>query len=337
MRDYYAVLGVTAGATRMEIRRAYQRLARRYSPDVNLWDREAQLLFEEISEAYRVLSDPSARTLYDRRDAGGGGREPGRDARAGRPSGRRGDDVHVPVEIGFQQAVSGITTDLTVDRLSPCQTCGASGVRPGADRAPCGHCAGAGVVWVEGVITRTEACPACDGAGERVADPCPACRGRGVSRQRTAVRVTIPPGMDTGAQLRVPAEGHAGPFGGPRGDLMVITRVQEDPVFARKGDNLHCEVPVTVAEAVLGARIPVSTPHGPVDLVLPPGTQGGQVFRVRGRGMPRLAAEGRGDLYVAVRVEIPRGLDARTQELFRELGRLLPQTAHGAPRQAMRT
>jgi DnaJ-class molecular chaperone len=143
--------------------------------------------------------------------------------------------------------------------------------------------------------------------------------------------------MDTGAQLRIPGEGHAGPFGGPRGDLIVITRVRDDPVFTRKGDNLYCELPLTIVEAVLGARIPVHTLHGDVDLVIPPGSQSGQVFRIRSRGMPRLAAEGRGDLYVTVRVEIPRGLDARTQELFREIGRLLPEVPHGEPRSAERT
>jgi molecular chaperone DnaJ len=139
--------------------------------------------------------------------------------------------------------------------------------------------------------------------------------------------------MDTGAQLRIPGEGHSGPFGGPRGDLIVITRVAEDPTFARKGDNIHCEVPVSLVEAVLGARIPVRTPDGQLDLVVPPGTQSGQVFRVRGRGMPRLAGGGRGDLYVTARVEIPRGLDARAQELVREVGRLLPDaTPHGGAR-----
>jgi DnaJ-class molecular chaperone with C-terminal Zn finger domain len=140
--------------------------------------------------------------------------------------------------------------------------------------------------------------------------------------------------MDTGSQIRVPAEGHAGPFGGPRGDLVVITRVHDDPVFTRKGDNLHAEVPVSIVEALLGARIPVRTLAGEVDLVLPPGTQSGQVLRIRGRGMPRLASEGRGDLYVTVVVEIPRGLDARTQELVRDLGRLLPGLATSERRTA---
>ena len=332
-RDYYAVLGVGVAASSAQIRRAYQRLARRYSPDVNLWDREADGLFEEIRSAYRVLSDPSARTLYDHQAKAGERSPDGVGSR--RASGRRGDDIHAPVELAFHQAAAGLTADLAVDRLSACETCGATGARPGASPARCEHCDGTGAVWeVRGAAGAAE-CPVCRGAGQRVTDPCLGCRGRGVTPARATLRVAIPAGMDTGSQIRVPGEGHAGPFGGPRGDLVVITRVHEDPVFTRKGDNLYAEVRVSIVEAVLGARIPVRTLSGDVDLVLPPGTQGGQVLRIRGRGMPRLASEGRGDLYLTIVVDIPRGLDARTQELFRDLGRLLPAPpAAAAPRTA---
>src|SRR6266446_1587633 len=199
MRDYYAVLEVDADATAVQIRRAYQRLARRYSPDVNFWEREACALFEEIAEAYRILSDPTTRTVYDRQGA--------------RPA--------------------------------------------GSGRAGTG-------------------------------------------------------------------EGHAGPFGGARGDLIVVARVHEDPRYTRKGDNLYCEVPLTLVEAVLGCRVRVRGVDGIVDLVIPPGTQSGQTFRLRGKAVRRLASDGRGDLYVTTRVEIPRDVDTRTQEMFRELGRLLP-------------
>ena len=322
-RDYYAVLGIGTAASAVQVRRAYQRLARRYSPDVNFWDREAHSLFEEISQAYRVLGDPSARTLYDRQ-----GGAAATDARAGgRPPGRRGDHVHVPVELAFDQAANGLTADLTVERLSPCETCGTSGSRPGGLMARWAHCGGAGVVWSGDSAPRTSECPVCAGAGERVTEPCPACRGRGVTPSRAVVRVAIPAGMDTGSQIRIPEEGHAAPFGGPRGDLIVITRVHDDPVFTRKGDNLYAEVPVSVAEAILGARVTVRTLWGEVDLVVPSGTQSGQVLRVRGRGMPRLSGEGRGDLFVAVSVAIPRDLDVRTQEMIRDLDRLLPSPA----------
>jgi molecular chaperone DnaJ len=330
-RDYYAVLGVGIGATPIQIRRAYQRLARRYSPDVNFWDRDTEALFGEIVEAYRVLSDPTSRTVYDRGPA-----YPPESPRAGRsaarPAGRRGEDLHVPVDLSFQQAALGIAADVTVERLSPCRSCRATGCRPGAGAATCDHCAGTGEVWTSHAATHPEACPACGGAGERVSDPCSECRGRGVCAEAATVAVAIPAGVDTGAQLRVPGEGHAGPFGGPRGDLIVVARVHEDPAFSRKGDNLYVELTLTVVEAVLGARVPVLTLEGRGEIVVPPGTQSGQVLRLRGRGLARLSGDGRGDLNVTVRVAIPRGIDERTQEIFRELGRLLPGPPRGEAR-----
>src|SRR5215469_7906642 len=245
-RDYYAVLGIAATAPPREVRRAYQRLARQYSPDVNFWDERARELFEEIAEAFRVLGDPTARQMYDRYGHAASADE-------ALTAGRRGDDVHA--------------------------------VREGR---------------------------------------CSACMGRGVRRVVEPVAVSVPAGVDSGAQIRVAGEGNAGPFGGPRGDLIVSTRVGEHPFFQRKGDGVHCDVPISVWEALLGARIRVPTPSGEAVLVVPPGTAGGQVFRLRGQGLPRLTGESTGDLYVTVRVEVPAGLDARTHELVRELARLMP-------------
>jgi molecular chaperone DnaJ len=323
-RDYYGVLGVATSATSVQIRRAYQRLARQYSPDVNLWEQDAHALFDEIAEAYRVLGDPMARTLYDR------GATPTDSARvsshAPRSGGRRGDDLRVAVELSFQQAVSGFEADVPVERLSTCGSCGATGTARGTIPSPCTVCGGMGTVWGGRGTLETEPCPSCVGSGVSVSDPCPACRGRGVAPCPSAIRVSLPPGIDTGAQFRIPGEGHSGPFGGPRGDLVVMTRVHDDPGFTRRGDNLYCEAQVTIVEAVLGARVSVPGVDGDVSLTVPPGMQGGQVFRARGKGMPRLSSVGRGDLYVTVRVEIPRGLDARAQELFRELARLLPSS-----------
>jgi len=322
MRDYYAVLDVDAGATAVQIRRAYQRLARRYSPDVNFWERDARALFEEIAEAYRILSDPTARSLYDRQDVRPAGRSGPGPVEASR-AGRRGGDVHVAVELSFAQAVAGVEADVPVDRLSPCEACRATGAAPGVQPTTCSHCGGLGTVWSE--HSRTGAtCPACDGLGARVAVACSACRGRGATPGRAVIHVLLPPGMDTGSQLRIPGEGHSGPFAGPRGDLIVVARVHEDPRYTRKGDNLYCEVPLSLVEAVLGGRVKVKGVDGSVDLAIPPGTQSGQTFRLRGKGVRRLTGDGRGDLYVTARVEIPRGLDTRTQEVFRELGRLLP-------------
>jgi len=278
-RDYYAVLGIAATAPPREVRRAYQRLARQYSPDVNFWDERARELFEEIAEAFRVLGDPAARQMYDQYGPAAGADE-------ARAEGRRGDDVHAVVDLSFAAVVRGASVRLDVQRFSACTKCGASG------------------------------------AGRE--GRCSACLGRGVRRVVEPVAVSVPAGVDSGAQVRVAGEGNAGPFGGPRGDLIVSTRVGEHPFFQRKGDSVHCDVPISVWEALLGARIRVPTPSGEAVLVVPPGTTGGQVFRLRGQGLPRLTGESTGDLYVTVRVEVPTGLDARTHELVRELARLMP-------------
>lgn len=277
-RDYYAVLGIAATAGPRDIRRAYQRLARQYSPDVNFWDEEARALFTEIAEAYRVLSDPAARAMYDRFGPRMGG-----DALE---AGRKGEDVHVAVDLSFAEAARGTTLEVDVPRFSPCSGCGAAGIAPGG--------------------------------------PCPRCLGRGVRRAVDLVSVTIPAGVDSGTQIRARGEGDAGPFGGPRGDLIVSTRVQEHAFFKRQGEGVYCEVPISVWEALRGARIQVPTPTGETVLVISPGTTAGQVFRLRGHGLPKLAGEGRGDLYVTIRVEVPGGLDTRTDELVRELERLIP-------------
>jgi molecular chaperone DnaJ len=278
-RDYYAVLGIAATAAPREIRQAYRRLARRYSPDVNFWDEQARSLFDEIAEAYRVLSDPAARGMYDRF---------GQQVVVGAidPS-RRGDDVHVAVDLSFGEAARGAQLTLDVQRFSPCETCGARG-----------HHAGQGV--------------------------CERCAGRGVRRRVEAVPVTIPGGVETGSQVCVPAEGSAAPFGGPRGDLIVSTRVREHPFFKRKGDIVQCEVAISAWEAIRGARVRVPTPAGEAFVVVPPGTTGGQTFRLRGQGLPRMAAEGTGDLLVTIHVVMPTGLDERTDELVRQLERLMP-------------
>lgn len=277
-RDYYAVLGIAATAAPREIRQAYRRLARQYSPDVNFWDSNALALFEEIAEAYRVLSDPHARDMYDRF-----GPALGTEALA---AGRRGDDVHVTIELDFADVARGARLSLSVPRFSPCPDCQATGRREGR--------------------------------------PCAPCQGRGVRRAVEPVVVEVPAGVDSGTQVRVGGEGSAGPFGGGRGDLIVSTRVCEHPFFRRQGDGVHCEIEVGVWEALRGARIRVPTPLGEAVLVVPPGTAPGQVFRLRGQGLPRLADGSAGDLYVTVRVAIPSGLDARTDELVRELERLLP-------------
>ncbi len=269
-----------------------------------------------------MLSDPSARTLYDRREPAGG------EARAGTGmGGRRGDDITAAVELAFQQAVTGLEAVVPVQRLSPCEECRATGARPGSAPQRCAHCDGIGTVWTGGLSPRPAPCPLCGGTGARIPDACPRCRGRGVAPEPAVVRVSVPAGVDTGSEVRIPGEGHSGPFGGPRGDLLLATHVHDHPRFQRKGDNLHCEIALGLAEAALGARIRVrGVDSAWLDLEVPAGTQGGQLFRLRGKGMPRRSG-GRGDLYVAARIEIPRDLGGRARDLLRELAGALPPPA----------
>jgi molecular chaperone DnaJ len=322
-RDYYEVLGVSREAPVLEIRRAYRRLARRYSPDVNLWDGRAEALFEEIREAYRVVGDPTARPLYDR--LGHQAFEPSRDGPdVGPPS--RGEDIHYAMELELGEALRGVRVEIEVTRLEPCEACGGSGGSGGQAAEHCPACQGHPVSVTlhrdRPVATR---CGACGGTGWRLPPSCPGCGGRGTRAQPCRIEVAIPPGVDTGAQVHAVGEGHAAPAPGRRGNLIVITRVRPHPLFSRKGDHLHCEVPLTVPEAALGTRIQIPAPDGPVVVRIPAGTQTGQTLRIRGKGCPRLDREGRGDLLVETRVVIPRNPDPALEEVLQALQRLLPE------------
>lgn len=319
-RDYYEVLGVSRDASTADIRRAYRRLARRYSPDVNLWDPGAERLFDEIQDAYRVLADPAARARYDRLGHAAFQRE-GTDG----PVAVRGDDIHYAIELELEEALRGVQAEVEVTRLEPCGACGASGGAGGRGPTPCPACQARPLrVAIEGGRPVAARCVACGGAGWRWPPPCPACGGRGTRPEPRRLRVAIPPGVDTGAQVRLAGEGHAAPAAGARGDLIVTTRVRPHPFFTRKGDHLYCEVPVTVPEAALGARIRVPTPDGPAMISIPAGAQSGQLFRLRGRGCPRRDRDGRGDLLVQLRVVIPRNADPALEEVLQALRRLLP-------------
>ena len=321
-RDYYEVLGVSRAAPVSEIRRAYRRLARRYSPDVNLWDARAEGLFEEIREAYRVVGDPAARSLYDRlghRAFEPAGEGPAMGATA------RGEDIHYAMELDLDEALRGVRAEIEFTRLDSCEACGGSGGAGRQAAQPCPACHGRPVrVALHGDRPVAARCAVCGGTGWRLPPPCPGCGGRGTRPRPCRLEVAIPPGVDTGAQVRILGEGHAAPAPGRRGDLIVITRVRPHPLFTRKGDHLHCEVPVTVPEAALGARIQIPTPDGSVVVTIPAGTQTGQTLRVRGKGCPRLDREGRGDLLVETRVMIPRNTDPALEEVLQALRRLLP-------------
>ena len=358
-RDYYDVLGLPRSATDRDIKRAYRRLARRYHPDVNPGDKTAEERFKEITEAYEVLGDPRKRAEYDefghRAAAGPGPRaggpfagapfDPGEFARGGfgglgdllegmfggrggtrEQAPPRGEDLHYSIDIDLEQAIRGVTTEISVHRSAPCASCGGSGARPGAGTIPCPECEGTGQVAVrEGLLGMARPCRRCRGEGRVPGQACPACGGRGRQPRTERVKVKIPPGVDTGSKIRLAEMGEAGPAGSAPGDLYIVTRVRPHPFFERKGDNLHCTVPVTITEAALGARIQVPTVDGPAEMRVPPGTSSGQVFRLRGKGVPALRGGGRGDQYVTVKVVVPRALNARAQELLRELARLAPE------------
>ena len=347
--DLYVVLGVTQRATPDEIRRAYRRLARRCHPDINPGDRVAASRFRQILEAYETLIDPVQRSRYDIGDeapppaARGSGFEgfdfsvPGHEhaasfgdlfaeviaTRTRAPAAQRGADLHGSVSIAFEQSLQAARCPVTVTRQAVCWSCGGGG-SAASEAGVCLLCQGAGSVRSSRrhmVFSRT--CPSCAGTGTRRPSVCGACGGTGRETRTESVLVDVPPGIADGERVRVAGRGHAGAGGGPPGDLYLTVQVAAHPAYRRDGDDLHVVLPVAVHEAALGARAPVSAPDGVITLRVPPGTQSGQRFRLRGRGAASRRAEGlRGDLVVEIRLMLPPLLDERSKELLREFGRI---------------
>jgi molecular chaperone DnaJ len=359
-RDYYEVLGVARGAAEKEIKRAYRRLARRYHPDVNPNDKAAEAKFKEVTEAYEVLSDPAKRRQYDqfghqafgaaheeakrppgwtggfdfsRYDVGGAEGFEDLFSDLFGPRGRttesgvsRGEDLHYSIDLDFDAAVRGLSTELTVQRYATCPTCQGTGIGAGSRLQACNACKGSGRARVRaGLFGGQQPCPRCRGTGKLPSTPCASCHGSGLVLKTERISVKIPPGVDNGSNVRIQGKGHAGRSGGPPGDLYIVTRIRPHPFFERKGDNLYCEVPITVTEATLGAKIEVPTVDGKASMRIPQGTNSGQAFRLRGMGVPHLKGPGRGDQVVTVKIVVPQNLDARSQELLRELARLRPE------------
>ena len=343
-RDYYLILGVERTATGAQIKRAYRRLAQQSHPDVNK-TAGSEERFKEISEAYQVLSDPERRQRYDmfgRAGAGGdagagfgqgfggfgdifdaffGGAAAG--ARHGRPQG--GSDLRYDLRITFEEAVRGTEKEIEFPALERCETCAGSGAKPGATPTTCPQCNGRGEVrsvrqTMLGQMINVTACPRCRGEGRIVEDPCETCHGEGrVERTRT-LRVTIPPGIDEGHQIRLSSEGEAGPRGGPAGSLYVAVHVTSHPSLRREGTELIYEADVSIAQAALGTRISVPTVDGDEEVEIKPGTQPGTELRLRGRGVPHVRRAGsRGDLHVFVNVVVPTKLSKRQRELLERL------------------
>ena len=377
-KDYYGDLGVDRKAKADHIRKAYRRLARKYHPDVNPGNKQAEEKFKEIQEAYNVLSDDKKRKIYDQYGfysdnipasayeaySRGPGEAPGtggpsvdfsgfdfsdftpqgersagfgsafRDifsqifTREGEgpaaPAGpARGHDIEHHMHLSFWDAIRGTMVRITIGREEICGSCKGKGTRSGP-AVPCSACGGSGKAQrTAGAMRFSMTCPQCGGTG-RVENRCQACHGSGHIRKPETFDVRIPPGVDTGSRVRVPAKGNAGAHGEPPGDLFILTDVEVHPFFERKGDNFCVKVPISVTEAALGAKVEVPTIDGPTTIRIPPGTQGGQKLRIRGKGAPSLRANQRGDQFVEVEIKVPHVADERSKEILRELDRLNP-------------
>ncbi|HSZ70287.1 MAG TPA: molecular chaperone DnaJ [Solirubrobacteraceae bacterium] len=345
-QDYYATLGVDKKASAEEIKKAYRKLARRYHPDRNPDDKQAEAKFKEISQAHDVLGDPEKRKQYDSGSGpfanagpGGGfggfgnfdfdsssmgdilsnlfgGSTTGRRTRT-KPRPERGQDLETEVSISFAQAISGAQIPLSVSTQSPCATCHGTGAKPGTTPKVCPRCEGRGIeTQGQGMFSISQPCSRCGGSGTVIEDPCPTCGGSGAVRTLKRYRVNIPPGVKEGSRIRLPGKGEAGPRGGPPGDLYVITHVAPSPIFKRKGDNVEVDVPLSIPEALRGAEVKVPTLSGTKTLRVKPGTTHGTVQRLRGEGPPKLVggagdgAPSRGDIHYRFLLDVPETLTA---------------------------
>jgi molecular chaperone DnaJ len=347
-RDYYEILGISRAATEQEIKSAYRRLAVKFHPDKNPGDAEAEDKFKEAAEAYSVLSDAEQRRRYDRfghagvsSSAGAGGwGAPGfggiedilgdlfgfgevfGGARGGnrRTAAQRGADLRYDLEITLEEAATGMTANLRIPRLESCETCKGSGAAEGTQPETCATCGGSGQVrYQQGFFSVARTCGNCRGTGRIIKTPCETCQGAGRVERERSMEVKIPAGVETGSRLRIAGEGEAGTQGGPSGDLYVVLHVSEHEEFERQGSNLYSSVPITFAQAALGAEIPVETLEAQQQLKIPAGTQTGTVFRVKGQGMPVLGGRGRGDLFVSVTVVTPTTLTREQRKLLEQL------------------
>jgi molecular chaperone DnaJ len=337
--DHYAVLGVSRDATAEEIKRAYRQLARRHHPDANRDDPEADERFKEVAHAYEVLSDPEKRQRYDmfgdeRAGAGAGGFSDfggisdlfstffGGMGGATRRGPGRGADLLAEIELTLEDAAVDSERDVEVTALAECPECHGSGAAPGTSPVNCPDCGGTGELrqvrrtMLGNVMTAT-ACPRCRGTGQQIVDPCPRCRGEGRVRDTETLTVRVPAGIEDGAQLRVTGRGEAGTRGGRAGDLYVAIRIASHDVFQRAGADLGCEVTVPMTVAALGGRVDVPLLNGTEAIDVAPGTQSGEVVRLKGRGMPRVDGRGYGELVVLLKVETPRDLTSEQDDLLR--------------------
>jgi len=346
-RDYYEVLQVQRTASDVEIKSAYRKLAMQYHPDRNPDNKEAEEKFKECNEAYAVLSDSDKRAAYDRYGHAGvasgnggfgaGGFDPnmvdfseiftdmfGMGDLFGRGRGRtraqRGADLREDITLEFEQAVFGIETEAKVRRHEQCTTCKGTGAAPGKAAVTCRKCGGRGQErFQQGFFSVSRTCSMCGGAGQVITDPCVACRGQGVTVKERTISVKVPAGVEDGTRIRYNGQGEAGVHGGPPGDLYIVLHVKEHSFFEREGKDLYCTVPVSYAQAALGAEIAIPTLEGEHKLKVPEGTQTGTQLKVRGKGVPVLNGHGKGDLFVTIKLQTPMKLSKRQKELLQEL------------------
>jgi molecular chaperone DnaJ len=337
MADYYDLLDVERDADAGTIKSAYRKLALQYHPDRNPGDTEAEDTFKQINEAYAVLSDDDKRARYDRFGSADGGAQFNGDifdifasvfgqsgfgdVRSARQRGQAGEDLQTQLTITLEQARSGESVPIEIERLGACARCDGSRAEPGTDKITCTTCGGVGQVRAQaqslfGTVMTARICPQCGGSGELVVEPCSECRGQGRTSQSSTVEVTLPKGIDAGYRLRIPQQGNAGVDGGPPGDLYVYIELEPHEDLHRDEDDLHFDLQVGLAQAALGSSFEVPTLDGPEVIDLPPGTQPGTEVRLRGRGMPRLRQIGMGDQIVTVRVGVPRKLSPKARELL---------------------
>ena len=352
-RDYYEVLGVSKGASEDEIKKAYKKLARKYHPDLNPDNKEAEEKFKEVNEAYEILSGPNKKARYDQfgfagvdpnygaggagggfdggfdfGDLGdifgsffGGGFGGGRRTNPNAP--QRGESIRLSLAISFEEAAFGCEKEVSVDRMEQCGTCHGNGCAAGTTPEVCPDCHGTGQVQVRrqtpmGVFATSSPCGRCGGKGKIIHQPCPDCRGSGAVRRRKTIQVSIPAGIDNGQTISVRGQGSAGKNGGPAGDLLVTITVRPHELFRREGTSVLCDAPITFAQAVLGAELEIPTIDGKVKYDLPEGTQSGTTFRLKGKGIPAINGRGRGDQYVTVYIETPRNLNREQKEALKK-------------------
>jgi molecular chaperone DnaJ len=352
-RDYYEVLGVARDADSDQIKSAYRKAALRWHPDRNPENKtEAEENFRACSEAYSVLSDAQKRAVYDRYghaglsgrgfDPGGinssifeefqdilgdlfgiddpfaGGRRRGRGSR-----GQRGADLRYDLSMSFEDAAAGATTKIRLTRQEACEACRGTGAKAGTGMSTCKTCGGRGqLAYQQGFFSITRTCPACQGVGQVIKEACPSCRGQGRIERERILEVGVPAGVDSGTRLRMTGQGEPGINGGPPGDLYIFLEVKEHPLFERRGADLYCTIPVSITQAALGTTIKVPTLHGEEELEIAEGTQSGQIFRKKGKGLPNPHG-GRGDLYINLRVLIPSKVSREQRRLLEQLGQTL--------------